>query len=188
MLIAAFFVLRDGWFTLEGTGILVRECDLPYIWGRFGTLLLIKPIGSLLARWYLIVKMRKTLLGKRTIHGRSQVATNAIAHQKTLRMAGAFNQLDEGKQQRNLHLTEEELASVENELLMSALNFRILAQKLLQKYDFFSMVVLLQLFLSLPVRSTAPYLVDIVVDPAAAAASSSSSRSSGSSWLCFIDS
>ena len=151
-----FFVLRDGWFTLEGTGILIRDCDLPSLWGRFGFLLLTKPVASMLARLYLIRKMRKTLLGKKTIHGTSLAAINALAHQRTLRSEKMSNTLDESKQQEKLHLTEEELASVRDELLLSTLNFRILARKLLHQYDFFAMVVLLQLFLALPVRTSAP--------------------------------
>ena len=119
-----FFVWRDGWFSLEGTGILVRHCDLGPLLTRFALLLLIKPIGSTIARCLLIRKMRKTLLGKRTIHGRSLVAVKAIAHKRTLHCAPDDMALDEEKQQRELSLTEEELMAVHDELLLAALDFR----------------------------------------------------------------
>ena len=171
----AFFVWRDGWFTLEGTGILVRHCDLPQVFARFGLLLLLKPLGATLARCLMIRKMRKTLLGKKTLHGRSLVASKAIAHRRTVRSsmadasggagAGVGGALDEQRQQRELALTEEELLSVHDELLLSVLDFRILAIKLVKKYKFFSMVVLLQLFLALPVRSTAPLDDSVALAP-----------------------
>lgn len=36
-------VWRDGFFSLQDTSVLVRDCELPYIWRRFLVLLLIKP-------------------------------------------------------------------------------------------------------------------------------------------------
>ena len=41
--VVSFIVWRDGYYTLQHTGILVQACDLPYVWARFAILLLVKP-------------------------------------------------------------------------------------------------------------------------------------------------
>lgn len=72
--VVTFFILRDGWFTLEGSAIIVRHCDLWRLWQRFIVLLVMKPFFSWIAKGILRRTMRKTLLGQRTIHGRSMLA------------------------------------------------------------------------------------------------------------------
>ena len=39
--IVTLMVWRDGYYTLEGTTILVRACELPNLWIRFGLLLIV---------------------------------------------------------------------------------------------------------------------------------------------------
>ncbi len=41
----SFFVWRDGWFSLEGTGILVLPCELRWVWLYFALLFVIKPFS-----------------------------------------------------------------------------------------------------------------------------------------------
>ena len=90
----SFVVSRDGWFTMEDSGILVTRCDLPNMWLRFIALLIIKPTFSTLARLILMRAMRKTLLGKSTIHGTSTIAAGILAskqlvqHKRLNRHAG----------------------------------------------------------------------------------------------------
>ena len=170
----SYFAWRDGFFTMEGTGILVRHCDLPKLWQRFAYLMLFKPTGSLLGRWVMVRKMRKMMLGKWTVHGRSQVVAKMFSdhrmgmmrRQKQKGEDGApsdgakrdgakVTARDEAKQQEQFDLTEEERAAVGDELLISVLNYRLLARKQLKHTGFFTLVVLLQLFVALPVRKTA---------------------------------
>ena len=88
----SFFVWRDGWFTLQGSGILVRHCDVGRMWVRFATLLCIKPVASSIARWMLIRKMRSTLLGRRTVHGVSAVVSNYLQVRMRVRIRGTTGQ------------------------------------------------------------------------------------------------
>jgi len=121
----------------------------------------IKPIGSTIGRLWMVRRMRKTLLGKYTLHGRSQVVIKALAEHslKVKRAKGRSKHsiltMDhEEKAQEAFGLTEEERFAVGDELLMSVLNFRLLAKKQMKHIRFFTMVVLLQLFVALPVRKT----------------------------------
>ena len=160
--IVTFFVWRDGYFTLENTGIFVNSCLLRGLWARFLLLLLFKPIGSSLGRLLMNRKMRKTLLGKKTLHGRSQVIIKALsAHKVSLTRStlgeasrGMFSH-KEAKAQEDLGLTEEQRFAIGDELLMSAMNYRVLIRKQLKHIKFYTMVMLLQLFVALPVRQTA---------------------------------
>lgn len=68
---------RDGVFSLAGTSVVVRPCDLLNIWSHFGVLFVVKPMSFWIARRILERKMRLTLLGKRTLHGRSHIAGEA---------------------------------------------------------------------------------------------------------------
>ena len=122
---------------------------------------LIKPIGSTIGRCWMVRRMRKTLLGKYTLHGRSQVVVKALAEHslKVKRAKGGSKHsiltMDhEEKAQEAFGLTEEERFAVGDELLMSVLNFRLLTKKQMKHIRFFTMVVLLQLFVALPVRKT----------------------------------
>ena len=62
--LVSLLVWRDGWFSLDGTGLIVLPCDLPSLWGNFCILLVIKPFSFLCARKLLEAKMSRTLLGK----------------------------------------------------------------------------------------------------------------------------
>ena len=83
-LLVSFFVLRDGWFSLYGTGVLVRRCDMPSLLSRFVILLFIKIACNVLARARLGRTMRRTLLGKRTLHGVSDLAAKVVASRDLL--------------------------------------------------------------------------------------------------------
>jgi hypothetical protein len=91
--LVSFFVWRDGWFVLEGTGVEVRSCDLVNMWGHFAVLLVIKPVAFWMARRILERKMALTLLGRETVHGRSSIAkerTGQLFH-RLLHQASARN-------------------------------------------------------------------------------------------------
>ena len=48
------FIWRDGYFSIESTGILVRECDVPQMWLRFLILFLLKPFANFIAQQAII--------------------------------------------------------------------------------------------------------------------------------------
>ena len=83
----------------------------------------------------------------------------------------------ETKQQESLDLTEEERAAVGDELLVSVLNFRLLFVKQLRHVRFFTLVVLLQLFVTFRVRTTA--LKAGVANPAVSVIGNASSLVNG---------
>lgn len=154
--VVTFFIHRDGWFTLQGSEIIVRHCDIWRMWQRFLFLLVIKPFMGLLARHVLQRRMRKTLLGKKTIHGQSMIAAK-------LKVDAALNvgKRDGGSGgAANIHerfnLTEEQLKAVQDDLTLSGLNFALLYRKLLRKWRFYVCVSLLQCFASFQVHMTAP--------------------------------
>ena len=157
--IVSLLVWRDGLYTLEGTEILVRACELGNVWLRFGLMLVIKPAASTIARCWLRRKMRKTLLGKRTMHGTSRIAAQIVSERK-LRMGAARRR----QQQRNVDekvvdhfdFREEELAAVREELSFSTLNFAVLRAKSMKKWRYYLAVVVLQLFSAFPCRRSIP--------------------------------
>ena len=155
-LMVTLFVWRDGYFTLEGTSILILNCELPTIWARFALLLVIKPAASTIARMWLRAKMRKTLLGKRTMHGTSQIAAKIIAERKIRHRGKGQTRNADDKVREHFNFKEEELEALQEELSLSGLNFAVLRAKLMKKWRFFTCVVLLQLFAAFPVRQTAP--------------------------------
>jgi hypothetical protein len=77
LLLIVIFAQRDGFFTLYGTGIYVSQCELPMLAQRFVLVFFIKFGFGLLARIWISKKMRRTLLGKPTIHGFSPLAAEA---------------------------------------------------------------------------------------------------------------
>jgi hypothetical protein len=77
-LIVTFFVWRDGWFSLEGTGLLVEPCELPQMWSRFIFLICLNHTSSYIGLALLRRDMRKTLLGKTTMHGTSSATETLL--------------------------------------------------------------------------------------------------------------
>ena len=156
--IVTLLVWRDGYYTLEGTDILVRACDLYNVWLRFGILLVIKPAASGIARLWLRRKMRKTLLGKRTMHGTSRIAAQIVAERR-LKMGhsgkGKGRNVDE-KVLDHFDFKEEELAAVREELSFSTLNFSVLRAKSMKKWRYYLSVIILQLFSAFPCRRSVP--------------------------------
>ena len=61
----SFFVWRDGWYTLAGSGLAFGPCDLPMVWLHFGLLLCIKPVTFYLARKWLEHKLSPLFLLRR---------------------------------------------------------------------------------------------------------------------------
>ena len=80
--IVTLLVCRDGYYTLEGTDILVRACDLNNVWLSFGILLVIKPAASGIARLWLRRKMRKTLLVSPRMPGPSATPPHTSPHRR----------------------------------------------------------------------------------------------------------
>ena len=171
--IITVFCWRDGWFTLQDSGILIRACDLPNLWARFIVLLCIKPAASAIARRILIRTMRKTLLGKETMHGRSALAARIITASQMVKTTsksrvgkgggggGAGRQGEGGigsdaELQSKFDLVEEELAAVREELSLTGLNFRVLRKRQLKKWRFYSAVCIVMSFAAFSVRQTAP--------------------------------
>eukprot|EP00322_Chrysochromulina_rotalis_P027960 CAMPEP_0115836462 /NCGR_PEP_ID=MMETSP0287-20121206/4719_1 /TAXON_ID=412157 /ORGANISM="Chrysochromulina rotalis, Strain UIO044" /LENGTH=336 /DNA_ID=CAMNT_0003289945 /DNA_START=102 /DNA_END=1112 /DNA_ORIENTATION=- len=151
--IVTFFVWRDSFYTLQGTTILVRNCDLRNLWIRFLVLLCIKPAASTLARSMLRSKMRKTLLGKETMHGTSQLAAKIMAERKITKSANGDEKV---KQAFGSIYVDEELQAVNEELSLSGLNFAITRARAMKKWRFYLCVIVLQLFSAFPVRRRGP--------------------------------
>ena len=133
----------------------VRPCELRNVWARFAVLLCIKPAASWIARVWLRAKMRSTLLGKKTMHGTSQIAAKMIAMRK-MRVQGMQGGNMDEKVQAHFDFKEEEMAAMQKELSLSGLNYSVLRAKLMKKWRFFLAVVLFQIFSAFPCRSTAP--------------------------------
>jgi hypothetical protein len=161
--VVSLFVWRDGFYSVQDSGILVRSCNVQYVWLRFGVLLIVKPGASTIARWILARTMRKTMLGKSTIHGTSRLAAKIIAERN---MVKHKVDVDE-KVQSAFDYVEEELAAVKSELSLSGLDFQILRTKQMRKWRFYLAVIVLQLFSAFRVKSTEAYYTvdanDVVV-------------------------
>ena len=99
--------------------------------------------------------MRSTLLGKKTMHGTSQIAAKMIAMRK-MRVQGMQGGNMDEKVQAHFDFKEEEMAAMQKELSLSGLNYSVLRAKLMKKWRFFLAVVLFQIFSAFPCRSTAP--------------------------------
>jgi hypothetical protein len=80
--VVSYFVWRDEWFSLQGTGILLLPCDLPTVWLHFGLLLVIKPFSFMIARRILERNMYVALLGRSTIHGTSTIAQELVQQRR----------------------------------------------------------------------------------------------------------
>ena len=147
-----FLVWRNGYYSFQDTTILIRPCELHNVWIRFAILLFIKPAGTALARWWLRLKMRTTLLGKRTMHGTSRIAAKIIAERAMRKGQGDIDDAVRA----NFDYKEEEMAAVKEEISISGLNFAVLRAKLMRKWRFFWAVVVLQLFSAFPHRNSVP--------------------------------
>ena len=147
-----FLVWRNGYYSFQDTTILIRPCELHNVWIRFAILLFIKPAGTALARWWLRLKMRTTLLGKRTMHGTSRIAAKIIAERAMRKGQGDIDDAVRA----NFDYKEEEMAAVKEEISISGLNFAVLRAKLMRKWRFFLAVVVLQLFSAFPHRNSVP--------------------------------
>ena len=156
------FVWRDGSFSLEGTGILVRRCDLPHVWGRFVILLVLRPAASRLARFWLDRNMGRAMTGKPTLHGASPLGVEIFnaATQLHISSRAAFDDLVHTKLRdvrTNLNLTDAEYRVVREELSLRNLEYRQLSYGMLRThYRFYTAVIIFQLFAAFPVHATLP--------------------------------
>lgn len=84
--LVSFFVWRDGYFTIEGVEsiVYVTSCNLENMWIRFTILAGLQFLSLSLARALLARQMRLALLGKKTVHGVSSLASE-IAGARALR-------------------------------------------------------------------------------------------------------
>ena len=181
--VVSFFVWRDGYFSLQNTKILILPCHLQWVWLRCAILVLVKPLAASLARVILKRAMRKTLLGKRTIHGISAIVTKQIQRQQYAKVGRGLRQKSFGAlghlaRDAKMDLVEEELVALRDELSVSGLDFAVLFPKVMKKYKFFASVVLLQLFGVFQVYVKAP--TDLA---AASAHNASASATPHVTWL-----
>jgi hypothetical protein len=114
---------------------------------------LIKPAASTFARNLLRTKMRKTLLGKETMHGKSQLAAKIMAERKIKRGADGDEQVR--KAFASVYV-DEELAAVEEELSLSGLKFAVTRMRAMKKWNFYLTVIILTLFSAFQVRIEGP--------------------------------
>jgi hypothetical protein len=133
------FAVRDGAFTLEGTGILVRRCDLENVWLRFALLLVIRPAASTLARLWLDRDMGRTMMCKPTLHGPSALGLEIHngATRLNITSRAAFEHLVNTKLRDvrcTLNLTAAEFAVVRRELSLQNLEYRQCALAMLRQH------------------------------------------------------
>ena len=151
------FVWRDGYYSLEGTSIMVRSCDVRNVLIRFTALLIIKPFFSTLARMWIKMKMRKTLLGKKTMHGVSELAAKIISERK---LASATKDSKGGDSKVHEAFSkvyvEEELLAVKEELSLSGLNYSVLRTRVMKKWKFYAATVIFQLYSAFPCKRAVP--------------------------------
>ena len=148
--IVSLFVWRDSFYSLDGTTILVRTCDLKNVWIRFIILLFIKPAASYFARSWIRIKMRRTLLGKKTMHGTSQLAAKIMAERKLVAGGGAKAGDAKVEEAFAKVYVAEELLAVKDEVSLSGLNFKVLRSRVMRKWKFYFCVVIFQLFSAFP--------------------------------------
>jgi len=152
--IVSFLVFRDGFFSVHYSGILVLPCHLQNVWIRFCVLLIIKPVASWMARAWLRRRMRRTLLGKKTLHGTSPIAARIMAESKLV--GGGGNSDAKVLEAFSKDFTEEEIEAVKDEFSLQGLNFEILRYKLMRKWRYYVLVIVLQLFPAFHCRRFAP--------------------------------
>ena len=133
------FAWRDGAFELDGTGIIVRQCDLSNVWLRFALLLVIRPAASTFARFWLDRDMGRTMMCKRTLHGSSPLGLEIHngATRLNITSRAAFEDLVNNKMRDvrcRLNLTAAEFAVVRNELSLHNLEYRQCAVAMLRKH------------------------------------------------------
>ena len=132
----------------------VRSCDIGSMLRRFGFLLVVKPIASLLARMALKRAMRKTLLGKPTIHGVSPLAARLIAERRLVKSKAGGVGSDE-QLHKEFDLTRRSFRSSRRTSRYLASTSACCQGKLLNRSSFFAAVAVLQCFAAFPVRADA---------------------------------
>jgi len=156
------FAWRDGHFALQGTGVLVRPCDLPNVWTRFAVLLLIRPFFSYLARLLLDRSMGRTMICLPTVFGPSPLGLEIYHAATALNMTSraAFDHLINSKLRDvrvALNLDDAEFRVVRDELCLRNLDYRQCSCEMLRRnYRFYTAVILFSLFAAFPVRRTLP--------------------------------
>jgi len=156
--IVSFLVFRDGFFTIQYSGILVLPCHLRNVWIRFAILLVIKPGASWLARTWLRMRMVKCFLGKKTLHGTSRIAAKIMAERKLVSHGNDSNLDSKVLEAFSKDFTEDEIKAVQDEFSLQGLNFKILRYKLMKKWRYYLAVVVLQLFAAFQCRRNVPLL------------------------------
>eukprot|EP00966_Prymnesium_polylepis_P168784 3902839-Prymnesium_polylepis.2 len=157
--IISFFIVRDGYFSLEGTGILIRECDLGNVWTRFGILLMIKPAASYLGRSLITRAMRRTIMGEKTAHGVSPLAAELMASRAMVgkKKRGKVLKKVAEKQMQDIRnsIGEAEFRTIRSELSLDNMDYDTNLSRLLYKHNFFFFsIICVQLFAAFPVRKT----------------------------------
>jgi hypothetical protein len=93
--------------------------------------------------------MRKTLLGKRTIHGTSALAAKIMSERALVKGKGAD---DKAQEAFSKVVSKEELMAVGEELKISGLNYAVLTTRVMRKWRFYTSTTLLMLFAAFPCR------------------------------------
>jgi hypothetical protein len=171
----AIIVARDGFFTLQNSGILVRPCDMARLWRYFVYLILIKPTGSVFAVLFRRRTARKMMVGKRTIHGVSDIATKELQKRRSLTSHKSSRRLTVGQLTAKAARSRNEQSSSaadgqESDDFAAVLNLDPARQfrRIANHMPFFTCVVLFQLFAVLPLYEFTPVEAagSEVVDPA----------------------
>ena len=160
LLVWVFVWRGDGWVSLVGTGLLVRECDLANLGVRCAILLAIRLAVNLLARWRVTIAMRATLLGKRTLHGISDLAARVAASRSldSSYAAARVVSMRLGAAKRGISIEDDEYESIRRELSLKNLqHFHLWTSMLRRNYGFYVCVIAFEIFAAYPVARQAPY-------------------------------
>ena len=139
--------------------MLVRRCDLPNLALRFVILVVIKSCCNTLARLRLGNAMRRTLLGKRTLHGVSDLAAKVAASRALTSNYSANAAADArvGSAARGEIMSDEESRAVQRELSLKNLDHtKLFVSMIRRNHVFYVAVIAFQLFAAFPVARLAP--------------------------------
>ena len=157
------FVARDGFFTLQGTGVLVRACMLGNLLQRVLIQLACKYCASYLARLWLLRTMGKTLLGWSTIHGVSRLTAKVncgrvvVSKDQVSTKELVRREMDSALAPLRTQMPKQEYDMVVEELSLDNMNYQVLFRRKIMKNGwFYACVMLYILFAAFPVIRRAP--------------------------------
>ena len=152
---------RDGFFTFQFTGLLVRPCENSALYYRWSIQLGINVLVRFVARRHLNRTARKTLLGKKTIHGISALCSRVVSGQKLISSSNVTPSAlisDEMARQWKARLSEHDYEQTRRELSLANLsNYHLFFYRTMStNYFFFVCAILYGLYAGVGIVRLAP--------------------------------